>query len=548
MKTLFNQVLIALIGWRSTIRTTRNTKKMLQTTWLALLLMPFVCFGQTYQPNWESLMKHKVPKWMADAKFGIYGHWGPYAVANSWNVEEGMQVTRRCTFFAEMYKPGSDERKLFEKHIGPVSEGYGYKDLIKEFRAEKYDPAEWAELIAKSGAKYAGFAFMHHDGYAMWDSNVNPWCAGKTGPKRDVYGELARELRKRGLRITGSFHHLRTHSMWDAYYQNENYFKEARKQNWDLLNPRYKKLYWNNTDFYKDYLPFWNAQIKEVIAKYQPDVLWCDGGNMREGVVAEYASDWLAYYFNKARQWGKEVSVHNKLTGSYGDTAYNFGPGFGVYTYENGRDRPDHVDRPWEDDTSVGDAWPYYKGQTYKKPRELIVRLIHLVANNGGLLLSLTPKPDGTLPEEVKELLLGIGEWLDQNGDAIFATRPWKIRTEGDLEKLKMYQYKGGKKIAHIREPDPEKLTYEDIRFTCKGNTLYVMCTGIPPKSELTIKSLGTQTRISSEDDIASVELLGSGKVKWTRNAQGLHIILPEKLPNDIALAFKVNVKGILDK
>ncbi len=527
----------------------------LTIVFLTMVLTGGVCpdaAAGKYEPVWESIRSHKVPKWMEDAKFGLYGHWGPYAVAFDWDLEEGMNITRRCVYFNFMYRPGSDERKLFEKNVGPVCEGYGYKDLIDRFKAEKFDPAEWADLAAKSGAKYAGLALMHHDGYGLWDSDIYPWCAGKTGPKRDIFGQYAKELRKRGLKIIASFHHLRTHNMWNMYYRGE-YLAAAKKEGWDVLDPKYKSLYLYNTDYEKEFLPLWGAMVKEVIDKYQPDIIWCDGGNMREEPVATHALDWVAYYFNSARQWGRQVSVHNKLTGMHGKTAYNFGPGFGVYTFEGGRDRPDYVDRTWEDDTSVGDAWPYYKGQPYKTAQETIVCLIHLVANNGGLLMSLTPKPDGTLPEGVKTLLLGTGKWLAQNGEAIYETRPWKIYNEGDLEKLKMIQYQesrqgGEKKIAHIRRPNTKKLTWQDIRFTCKGNTLYAMCTGIPPEGKITIKSLGRRTKISSEDDIESVELLGSGKVRWKRNGKGLHLTLPEVMPNDIALAFKINVKGALDK
>jgi alpha-L-fucosidase len=110
-----------------------------------------------------------------------------------------------------------------------------------------------------------------------------------------------------------------------------------------------------------------------------------------------------------------------------------------------------------------------------------------------------------------------------------------------------MYERASTGEILHIRRPDPEKLSWEDIRFTCKGNTLYAMCTGIPPENKLSIKSLGTNTKISCEDKLDSVELLGCGDVKWSRDNQGLHITLPRKLPNDIALAFKIEVKGKLD-
>ena len=524
---------------------------MKQRSVFLLVLLLCVSFSpvwgsEKYEPTWESLTQHEVPEWMEDAKFGIYAHWGPYSVAFDWDLEPGMEITRRCVYFNFMYRPGNDERSLFEKHIGPVADGYGYKDLVKEFKAEKFDPAEWADLIAGSGAKFAGIALIHHDGYALWDSDVNPWCAGKKGPKRDLYGEIVKELRARDLRIIGTFHHLRTHQMWNMYSDDKEYLAAAQKERWDVLDPKYSDLYWQGTDFEKEYVPYWKAQIIEVIDKYQPDIIWFDGGKFNDA-VGQSAREMLSYYFNKAEQWGKEVSVHNKLTGTWGKTKYNFVENFGVYNFENGRDRPERLNRPWRDDTSVGVSWPYYKGQEYMKARDVIVRLIDLTSRNGGIIVSLTPKPDGTLPQGVKDFLRGMGKWLGQNGEAIYGTRPWKIQVEGGEDNLKDYEKKGDK-IIHIFRRNSDAMTWECIRFTTKGNSLYAMCTGIPPQGSLTIKSLGTNTKISSKDAIASVELLGSGPVKWKRRSKGLRITLPKKLPNDIALAFKIIPKGTLDR
>ncbi len=516
---------------------------------VCVLCLSFSCAhaGEKYEPTWKSLTRHKVPTWMEDAKFGIYAHWGPYSVAFDWDLEPGMEITRRCVYFNFMYRPGNDERSLFEKHIGPVAEGYGHKDLVKEFKAENFDPAEWADLIAESGAKYAGIALIHHDGYALWDSEINPWCAGKTGPKRDLYGEIVKELRARDLRIIGTFHHLRTHPMWNDYSNDAAYLEAAQKEGWDVLDPKYSNLYWQGTDFETEYVPYWKAKIIEVVDKYQPDIIWFDGGNMLSDAVGQSARELLAHYFNRAEAWGKEVSVHNKLTGTWGDTSYNFVENFGVYAFENGRDRPERLDRPWQDGTSVGVDWPYYKGQEYMQARDVIVRLIDLTSRNGGLLVSLTPKPDGTLPQGVKDFLRGMGKWLKQNGEAIYGTRPWKIRVEGGADNLKDYVREDGK-LIHIYRRNSDAMTWECIRFTTKGNDLYAMCTGIPPEGTLTIKSLGTDTLISSEDAIASVELLGSGPVKWKRSSKGLRITPPKELPNDVALAFKITPKGALDR
>jgi len=488
-----------------------------------------------YEANWDSLRKHQVPQWAKDAKFGIYAHWGIYSVAGSWDVDKNWGNSVICSYHG-VYSPNTknDKRREFEKHIGPVAEGFGYKDLAKQFNPEKFDPAYWADLIKRSGARYAGICAIHHDGYAMWDSDVMDFNAGKLGPRRDLLGEILTEIEKRGMKTMTSFHHARTYKHFQGLVKRLEEAEGMKKA--DMLDPQYRNYYWYLGDE-EHFAKVRYDLTKEVIDKYKPDVIWFDGGGGKFSTEKI-----LADYFNMAQAEGKEVCVHNKG---------NFGKDFGVYSYENGHKRPLYIEWPWEDDTPSAAGWcdwPWYKNIEYKKPRDVVVRLCDLVARNGGLLLSLNPRPDGMLDQGQIDLLEGIGMWLGQNGEAIYDTVPWKIYAEGHTGRLDYYQVNEDGKKSRSIQPDTSKLDWTDIRFTRNGETLYVTVLGIAPSRVVNIKTLSTATSVSDINKIESVELLGSGPVKWKRTADALEIQLPEKLPNEWALAFRIKVKGQLDK
>ena len=274
-----------------------------------------------------------------------------------------------------------------------------------------------------------------------------------------------------------------------------------------------------------------------MIDKYQPDVLWFDGGGGKYGTEVI-----LNDFFEMADEAGKEVVVHNKG---------NFPEKFGVYSYENGHARPMYIDWPWEDDTPSATGWcdwPWFKAIEYKQPRDIVVRLCDLVARNGGLLLSMNPRPDGKLDQGQIDLLEGIGAWLGQNGAAIYSTVPWKIFAEGNTEKLEYFQFAKDGKPSRGIQPDPKRLDYTDVRYTRKGEQLYATVLGVSPTGVVRMKSLSTGTSVSNSNQITAIKLLGHGKVKWNRDADALTIELPETLPNEWALAFEITVDGELDK
>jgi arylsulfatase A-like enzyme len=332
------------------------------------------------------------------------------------------------------------------------------------------------------------------------------------------------------LKTFTSFHHARTYKHFRAITRRLN--KEPSMAGADLLDPALRDLYWFAGD--EDHFSEIRHQLtREVIDKYTPDAIWFDGGGGKYGTEVL-----LKHYFEVGEAAGKEVVVHNKG---------NFPENFGVYSYENGHERPLYVDWPWEDDTPSATGWcdwPWFKAIEYKQPRDIVVRLCDLVARNGGLLLSMNPRPDGTLDQGQIDLLEGIGKWLGQNGEAIYATVPWKIFAEGNSGRLEYHQYREDGTPSRGIQPDPQQLNWQDVRFTRNGESLYATVLGVPPAGVVSIRSLATSTSVSASNRIKSVELLGHGPVEWKRGAEALEILLPGTLPNEWALAFRILVEG----
>jgi alpha-L-fucosidase len=415
---------------------------------LIVLSVFLVCFGQQveakkYEPTWESLREYKeVPKWLRDGKFGIYTHWGPYAVH-----AYGSNTTWYS--FALYLDENGEARKHFEKTFGKLTPTFGYKDLIPKFTAEKFDADEWADLFAKSGAKFAGPVAEHHDGFAMWDTKYSEWNAAKMGPKRDVVGELAKAVRKRNMKFVTAFHHA---ANWFFFPVLDKRYDTGDPANSGLYGQPHKRGAMRNQAFIDE----WYGKIIEVIDNYSPDFIWFDFA--LDSIPEGYVKDFLAYYYNHAEAKGKEVVV------TYKDN--DLVPATGVRDLELGQE-PKLTYHEWITDSTVDDrgAWGYANDLVFKSPDRVIDNLVDRVSKNGYLLLNVGPKPDGTIPEEARKLLLEMGAWLKVNGEGIYGTSPWIIAAEGPTN-LGDIQRQG------FNESDVV-YTGEDIRFTVKGDTIY---------------------------------------------------------------------------
>ncbi len=458
-----------------------------------------------FQPTWDSIQaNYQAPAWFTDAKFGIFMHWGVYSAAahhNEW-------------YEKHMYQ-GADA-KWHAEHFGP-QEKVGYKDLIPMFTAAKWDPDAWAALFKKAGARFVIPTAEHHDNFANWNSDVTPFNSVKMGPHRDLVGDLATAVRKQGLKFGVS-----NHGMENFTFVNPDADIDARLKaaNADLYDPAWAKFY-NYADrspaAMQGFLTDWVNRNIELIDKYQPDILWFDNGvNLR--VLDPLKEHVAAYYYNRAKAWGKPVSISTKFV-AYAPSNDDTKQVGSIVDFEKVGTRSPKGIRPgpWMVDDTIGSTWGYTDGMKVAGPENIIARLADTVSKGGTYLLNISPMADGTIPQDQQDTLLGIGKWLDTNGDAIYATRPWHTYGEGDMADGKQNIAKG-------------------IRFTTKGDALYVIDLNASP-DEVVVTSLNTG---AIKSKVNTVTLLGSGPVKFTQAVDGLHIRLPRQKPTESAWVFKV--------
>lgn len=287
--------------------------------------------GETYKPDWQSFRQYPVPEWFKDAKFGIYAHWGVYSVP-AWKTEwypHGM-------YMKEGFR-NKDFLGYHTEHYGPPSE-FGYKDFIPMFKGEKFDAEEWAELFRRTGARFAGPTAEHHDGFALWDSDLTRWDSMDMGPRVDVVGKLEKAIKARGMKFVTTFHHARN---WQYYLHEDDY--DTNDPEYAYLGSIYGPIHEKGEPPTEAYLEDWKNRVVEVIDKYQPDLLWFDGawGKSR---YDPYKQQLLSYYYNRAESLGRAVGVTYK--------GQDLPAGVGIRDFERGR--PPKIERPaWLTDTSI---------------------------------------------------------------------------------------------------------------------------------------------------------------------------------------------------
>ncbi|MFF3402906.1 alpha-L-fucosidase [Streptomyces sp. NPDC002659] len=457
-----------------------------------------------YTPSWDSVDRHPAaPDWFRDAKFGIYFHWGAFSVPaygsewyprNMYIHDSGANRHHIATYGRPAVWPyhnfidGADDVEGNHKQFAPQLASAG----------GSFDPYEWAELFVDAGARFAGPVAEHHDGYSMWDSDANEWNSVVRGPQLNLLRLFADAIRARNLKLIVAMHH--------AYHFN-GYFQYAPPQS----EPSLKKLYGQLSPAQENQL--WYDRLKEVVDQAEPDILWQDF--KLDAVDETQRLNFLAYYYNQANTWGKEVVT------TYKDGLNSHGS---VFDYERGG--PADLTAPyWLTDDSISrSGWCYTKSITYYTAPQLLHSLIDRVSKNGNMLLNIAPKADGSIPEAQRDLLLGIGDYLRRFGESIYSTRAWTAYGEGPTKM-------GGGSFT-----SPKAGTAEDIRFTRNkaNNTLYATVLGWPGSS-LTLRTLNSD-RINLAS-LTSVNLLDATAGRYislatpSQDGSGLKVALPSPAP-----------------
>lgn len=509
-----------------------------------------------FQPDWQSLKQYKTPEWYKDAKFGIWAHWGPQC-----QPEAGDWYARG------MYQEGSHQYKFHLEKYGHPS-AFGFKDVINEWKAEKWNPEELVSLYKRAGAKYFMAMASHHDNLDMFESTFQPnWNSTKVGPKKDIIGGWAKAAKNNDLPFGVSVHAAHVWSWFEPAqrsdkngpYAGVSYDGKMTKADgkgkwWDGIDPQelyaqnhplsenseddgmiHRQWNWGNgvakpTEAYIE--KFYKRTI-ELIDKYSPDLVYFDDTALPLWPISDAGLRIAAHLYNTSiKKHGKQEAV---LNGKILDEEQRKCM---VWDIEKGRSN-ELEPYVWQTDTCLG-SWHYdrsiFDRHGYKSAETVIHNLIDIVSKNGNMLLNVPVRGDGTIDSDERAVVEEIGAWMKNNGDCIFGTRPWKVFGEGPAQEnaaaltAQGFNESGGKPFSSL-----------DYRFTTKGNSLYAISLGWPESGKALIKSLSKGNPLRPEP-VSRVEFLGQGNLKFEQKEDGLEVTLSENKPElNYAYSLKIS-------
>ncbi len=408
-----------------------------------------------YENNWESLNSRPVPEWFADAKFGIFIHFGLYSVpafTKNGNYAEW--------YMWQLLHDKSPE--VVDFHRRTYGENFSYEDFVGKFKCELFDPDKWAEIMQASGARYMNITSKHHDGYCLWKTDYAwNWNSVDIGPHIDFLGELKKSLAKTDVRF-GVYH-----SLYEWY--NPLYLKNPEQYALEHLHP----------------------MLKEIMTKYEPSTLFTDG-EWDQTYETWHSTEFLSWLYNESPvkdyivpndRWGK---------GTRGRLGGNFTTEYGLLFAEGSSIDDVELDRPFEECRGIGKSFGFNRIEgvdDYMSAKELIELLCSLVSKGGNFLLNIGPAADGTIPVIMEERLRQIGKWLSVNGEAIYATR---VYTKKETPGVYYTKSKDGKKIYATLSKYP----FGDVTLT-----------EVPYSPELKARLFACDAPVKVSDDNGKVRL-----------------------------------------
>ncbi len=472
-----------------------------------------------YKPDWASLSWHKTPDWYYKGKLGIFIHWGVYSVP----AYRGEWYSRR------MYDKNLHDYEFHRQNFGD-QKTFGYKDFIPMFKGESFDADRWVSIFKDSGAKFVMPVCEHHDGFAMYDTEFNRWNAKNMGPKKNIAGELKAACEKQGLEFCASSHRA------------EHYFfmNMGRDCESDVTDEEYRDFYGPavlSDDFYsdgmckktrdtttqgasKEWIEDWLVRTCELVDRYQPSSLYFDWW-IQNHSFKPYLKKFCAYYYNRAEEWGKEVTINYKHEA--------IPPTIATFDVERGG-LTGISPAPWQTDTAISKySWGFANNNEFKEPYQIITDLIDVVSKNGMLLLNIGPKPDGTFTEEETNVLAELGKWMKKNGEGIYETTYWKQFGEGETNA----------ESGYFNETE-KAYNQTDFRFTYKNGYVYAFQMK-PDGNDAVIKAL--KKVVEFDLFVNSVTLLSTGeKLDFERTDNALIIKANGNFKSDYPICFKIEI------
>lgn len=509
-----------------------------------------------FEASWDSLIAgYQTPDWFRDAKLGIWSHWGPQCVP-----EFGDWYGRL------MYVQGNP---FYEHHLATYGHPstFGFMEFINRWKAQAWDPEDLLDLYQGAGARYVMSMANHHDNLDMFDS-PHPWNTTRVGPRRDIVGTWEKAVRARGLRFGVSNHGAHAWHWWQtAYgYDAEGPMKGQRYDAFRLTRADGKGRWWEGLDPQELYtgpgfvppdglnsiaemnawhdardgqwletLPpnnpafvaSWARRQRALVDRYRPDMVYFDNSGLP---LERYGLEATAYYYNASLGWRGELPVVN---GKRLEPAQRRGVVESVERGFSDELRP----QPWQTDTCIGD-WHYnrgrFTGHYYVPAAAVIQRLCDVVSKNGNLLLSIPQRGDGSIDADERAILRDMAAWVAVNGEAIFASRPWRRYGEGPTQVQAGMQNEGGAR----------PWTAQDIRFTTREGALYAIALDWPTDGELSIRSLGLTALRGAR--VEAVVLLGAGPIAFDQGPEALTVRLPANRPVAFVPAMKVLGVGLI--
>ncbi|XP_006862365.1 PREDICTED: tissue alpha-L-fucosidase [Chrysochloris asiatica] len=425
-----------------------------------------------YTPDWTSLDARPLPAWYDEAKFGVFVHWGVYSVP-AWGSE----------WFWWHWK--GEHQVLYELFMrNNYPPGFSYADFGPQFTATFFDPEHWADLFRAAGARYVVLTTKHHEGFTNWPSPVSwNWNSQDVGPHRDLVGELGTALRKRNMSY-GLYHSLL--EWFHPLYLLDK--KNGFKTQYFVSSKTMPELY-------------------DLVNRYKPDLIWSDGEWECPDTYWN-STNFLAWLYNDSPvkdrvvvndRWGQNCSCHH---GGFYNCQDKYMPG----------SLPNHK---WEMCTSIDkSSWGYRRNMvmaSIASEEEIISELVQAVSLGGNYLLNIGPTKDGVIVPIFQERLLAVGNWLSINGEAIYASKPWRVQADKNST---------------------------SVWYTSKGPDVYAILLQWPENGVL---SLASPTTTSTTE----VKMLGlKGNLKWSKDpVQGLLISLPLLAPSDFPVKYAWTLK-----